>query len=351
LQVSISDLAERLGLEPIPKGNHFEAHCPACGEIISRHLYLYPDNRYHCFKCKSSGDLFDLYQLKHGCTPKDAILDVKRLYNYTDSHGVGKSPVNGTYGSQNPIKSTQVFKPKSILHDLDIQTLWLDLVSEILTLTDTGFEYLCNRGMGGHTLDIYGMVSIDDPQAVRDVLLQNYETDLLLRSGLFVERNGKHLFVFHQPCIVFPNFGKKLMNGITTRNLRGKVKCFKLANIPTPIYEGSVHDTNDSIYVFEGILNALSFRELTGSDSFIAINGLISPSGYEKLKRQYEGRDLILCLDNDQAGREALDKIEDCRFINWDAVAQNYGFSQMPTHPDGKTYDLNDLLVEIRRKA
>lgn len=351
LQVSISDLAERLGLEPINKVDHFEAHCPACGEIESRHLYLYPDNRYHCFKCKSNGDLFDLYRLKHGCSTKDAITDVKKIYHYTDSLGVSESPVNATYGSRKPVKSRQVIKPKSILWDLNVQTVWLDLVSEILTLTDTGFEYLCNRGMGGYTMDIYGMVSIDDPQAVKDILLKNYDLDLLLRSGLFVERNGKPLFVFYQPCIVFPNFGKKLLNGITTRNLRGKVKSFKLANIPTPIYEGSVHETKDSIYVFEGIFNALSFRELTGSDSFIAVNGLISPSGYDKLKQQYEGRELILCMDNDQAGRQALDKIEDCKFINWNIVAQNYGFSQMPKHPDGKAYDLNDLLIEIRRKA
>lgn len=350
-RVPLSEFADSIGLDLVAKTDHFEGRCPACGEKDSRHLYIYPDNRYYCFKCQNSGDMFDLYRLTFGGTSKDAITSIKAKYGY-HIQPQGDPSKYELYGSRNQPQTAPTPKPTVNVQEKAIQDLYLDLITGILTLTDRGRDYLNSRHIEDRdTFRIYPIVSIDDPRDVKKALLERYDLDLLLRAGLFKEHNGDPLFVFYEPCVLFPCFVGKDIAGFISRNYGGKTKCFKLAGIPSPHFEGWIDSPNPNLYVFEGVIDALSYRELTGSDSFLAINGLITPSGYDELVRRYPHKKLILCLDPDQAGKRALDKIESCSFLNWDTVAREYGFDGMPQHPDGKKYDINDLLIAIERKV
>ena len=77
--------------------------------------------------------------------------------------------------------------------------------------------------------------------------------------------------------------------------------------------------------------------------------GLITPESFEALKLRFPNQKLILALDPDEAGKQALSRIESCTYINWTAFAAELGFKGLQHHPNGKAWDLNDYLIATKR--
>jgi len=349
-QTSIIDFASRIGLDIVHRSNHSEVSCPKCNETGARHLYLYQDNRFHCFKCGSDGDIIDLYRMTYNCTPKEAIDGLKKTYGY-NLPDYGQNSVKQRF---EPLKakSTKIIElPKINVKDKDIQAIYYDLAGDILTLSQTGRDYLHSRGLSDKTIERFQLLSIDNPANVKAELLRRFDTEMLIKSGLFSLREGVPQFAFYQKAIVFPHFVEFYISGFTTRNLDGEVKSFKLHGLPSPLYEGYIDESTTEIYVTEGIINALSLFELTGNDSFIAISGLITPGKYRELQRLYPGIKLILAMDGDKAGQDALDKIAVCDYLDLGLLVKQLGYDSLPKHDNGKIWDLNDILVnELRKK-
>lgn len=349
-QTSIIDFASRIGLDIVHRNNHSEACCPKCQETGGRHLYLYPDNRFHCFKCGSDGDIIDLYRITYNCTSKEAIEAIKQSYGYNLSNN-GQSSLKRRFDPLEA-KSTQIIeKPKVNVKDKDIQAVYYDFAADILTLSDTGRQYLHERGISDKTINRFQLLSIDDPAKVKAELLERFNLDILLKSGLFYLREGVPQFAFYQKAIVFTHFVEFYVSGFTTRNLAGDIKSFKLHGLPSPLFEGYVDVNTTDLYVTEGVINALSLLELTGSDNFIALSGLITPGKYRELQRLYPNVNLILAMDADEAGQQALNKIAACDYLDLNLLVKQLGYDALPKHDNGKAFDVNDILVnELRKK-
>lgn len=354
-EVPIADIAQQIGLDMIPKRDgHFEAACPVCQETGSRHLYLYPDNRFYCFKCQSSGDQIDLYRLTYNCTSKTAIEGVKSLLGYTDQPPDAKTSKTVSYERLNACPAPEPQKPAFNPAEKWAQEIYCELAFNILNLTDRGKEYLLRRGMTERIVDKYSLVSIDEPATVKDALLDKFPVGDLIRSGLFVEDKGKVLFSLYHPGIVFPHVSPALhgfyLEGFVLRRYEGEPRFLKLAKVPSPVFHGNIDQTTRRAFVFEGIINAMSFELLTGEDHFLALSGLISPEKFRALRHRYPDINLVLAMDPDEAGQKALNKITACDYLNWDHLARELGLEAMPTHPNGKKYDANDLLLHLRGK-
>lgn len=352
-EISIRDLADRLGLKGIDKGDHAEYSCPLCKEEPPhRHLYLYyHDNKFHCFKCKTSGDIFNLYMLVKICPLSTAIKRVKKMYGYEDSGPREITMFERVFGSQNGATTPEVKKPppKPIIdvQDGEIQSIYFDLADQYLKLTARGREYLSRRGISDETIKRFKLLSIDEPKKIREILIDRYKMEKLVESGLFYIQESKPQFSFWKPGIVFVHYRPTHIAALSERAYDGKPKYLKLKGIPSAAFEGFLNGEK-SLFVFEGILDGLSFYELTGKANFVAIGGILSPYKYKHLLNEYPDRKIVVALDPDKAGSNALERIENCFYLKYDELCKKLGLAEIPKHSDGKPYDINDLLIHIR---
>jgi DNA primase len=340
---SIVDISRRLHLD-IKKedGKKAISVCPFCGDE-SGHLYLYREsNRFYCFKCRKSGDLIDLYGLVKSIPQKDAIRELLDIYHYRDGYKPRSAHTGHKMEASEPITEQQPPPAR-------FKQLYYDAIT-YMPLTESGRNYMHGRGIGNKIIDRYGIGGIDTSTEVTRRLRESHDLDTLIESGLFsLSKNGKPYFTFYLPAIVFPHFdsGITMVTALSTRNLAGDVKCFKLHDQPTRLYYGDISGSRD-IFIFEGIISALSYAELTGKHNFIALGGLITPGKYESLRMIHPNHNLILALDPDEAGEKALAEIRQCTYINWKELCGQMGLKGVPTHPDGKKWDMNDLLMHDR---
>ena len=351
---NLVDLAHRIGLHTTQRRDHSETACPACEDQNGHHLYLYDDGRFFCHKCKASGDMIDLYQLYANCTPKQAIEDVKQLFGYSLS-SPAQNLTEKRFGTPKKKAGEVIDIPKVNVLDTDILGLYYDFAYSILSLSDRGRRYLQGRGISDKTIDEYEIKSIEEPEQVLKKLLEGFDTELLERSGLVDFSSGKARLTFFRPGIVFTHVhlsnaysDPSYIAGFTTRNYEGDPKSCKLRGVPNPLFEGTNWSTAKNWFVFEGIITALSIYELTGQDNFLVTNGTVSPSQFRALQARFPDRNLVLALDPDERGEDARLKIKGADYLDWDSFAKQLGFNKMPSHPNGKKYDANDLLVKAR---
>ncbi len=336
---SIIDIAATLGLNPIIRAGKATANCPGCNDS-GNHLYLYQDtNRFHCFKCRASGDLIDLWQLATGTTPKEAIAAIKQRYGYE------------TLIKPEPAKIPTPTAKDDPLTDRELSDIYMAALLQ-MQISTKAIDYLHNRGISDKLIGRYSIGSIEDPNRIKDALIQEIGIDTLYKAGLMdYSKNGKPYLVFFMQAIIFPHFSLNidLITSLSSRNLSGETKSFKLHNHPTKLFYGQDAGRAREIYVFEGIINGLSYAELTGLDNFLSLGGTPSPATFEQLRLQFPNQKLILALDPDQAGTKALAEIHNCTYLNYQKLAIELGFNGLQFHANGKAYDLNDYLI-MRKK-
>lgn len=348
---SIIDTATRMGMEIKQSQRHAITRCPFCDDETG-HLYLYPDtNRFHCFKCQQSGDALDLLGKYRNLSSREAISEIKSMYGYQNTN-CNIQPLQAVHIQ--PSMPPETPPAETSIPIRDYSSLYFEIAAT-WELTETGKNYLTQtRGLSEKIIGRYDIRSIDDPKATAKALLEAYELETLIDAGLFsYSKNGKPYFTFFLPSIVFPHWSIELtkITYLSTRNLTGDTKSFKLSNVTSRLYFGQDALTARNVYIFEGIISALSFAELTGKDNFIALNGLITPQKFTKLRELMPNQKLILALDPDPAGKKAINEIQGCYWMDWADIAEQItGKRQLPTHPDGKAFDANDYLLLNKRQ-
>ena len=258
--------------------------CPICGNgtgSTGDGMSVDPHgDRQHlkCFKCGFYGDLFDLYQQEHGCTAAEA---------FTALHGVfGISIDADTTPRKEPVKQVtqQVYDVQEVHNYMEyFATVRANLQS------DEALKYLSLRG-------------ISYPVAARFWL--GY--DPAWRSPKAV-REGKNPPA--SPRLIIPTSDHSYI----ARDTRPGVKDF------SKMKEGGVELFNAvalynqqerPVFVTEGEIDALSIIEAGGEA--VALGSTSNTRKLlEKLQERSTRATLILCLDNDDAGKKAALELSD----------------------------------------
>ena len=344
--IPITAMAKKLGYDILDRGGKVNINCPFCDDT-KQHMVLYTSSsRYFCHKCRAAGDAIDLAIKGHKCT----IQDVKSLFGYTDNPTPKQAHQSA---NSKPFEQPQSSETKQAQPETrDFSYMYFDIMAN-MELTQAGRDYLYHRGLSDSIINRYDLRSIDDPKTTAQNLLKRYSLQTLIEAGLYdYSKNNKPYFAFFMPAIVFPHFDMEAtrITYLSTRNLSGDVKSFKLHNVPSRLYYGDIQNS-PSIYVFEGIISALSFAQLTGKDNFVALNGLITPAKHEKLRDMMPNQKVILALDPDEAGKKALAEIEKPLWMDWRDIAEQItGSRELPTHANGKAFDANDYLMLMQSK-
>lgn len=342
----ISEIAIELGMNPRHRQGKSTASCPYCGDK-SGHLYLYDiSNRFYCFKCHKAGDWIDLWQHVKNQSPQTAINEIKQRYGHPNTIQPNKPHKSALV---KPLNANP--KPQAQLSAQRLTEIYLTL-HNLAGLTQAGREYLRKRGISERLAERFDISSMDDPRSIGKQMQDLFHLDELIDAGLYnYSSKGKPFFVFFQPCLLFFHFNAETtaITSISTRNLAGDVKCFKLSNRPSTPFYGDITD-GSRLHVFEGIITALSYAELTGNCCFAALCGTITPKQYQDLISSHPNHSVILGMDPDEAGHKALSAIQKCEYVNWTALASQLGHKGLQYHQNGKAWDLNDYLVNHKSK-
>jgi hypothetical protein len=344
---SIVSLAGRLGFDLKKSGLRHVAPCPLCQDTGNkRHLTFYPKtNSFICHKCNQlKGSNFGLIRYALNLDNKGAIDWIKNHFSIRYSaSALYQPPVT------RQICNFEVNPQRPETHRKIYETLFtmIDLPEKIK-------HYLSfDRAIADDTINRFDLRGISKNQySLQNKLQKRFQAEDLNKSGILYQLEGKQPAMrFNDDCIVFPHYYKGNIYYLSCRNLNLPIKSF---NLPQRVFFNlDALDTHKIVYVFEGIINGLSYYQLTGRDNFIATLGIISESQYQSLTQTYSDIDFRFLYDPDKPGK-AKSAIFQADTHFYTKLFRSYGFNTIPlkqstgsnSHP--KEWDLNDLLIWIR---
>lgn len=286
----IIELAERLGLEVKRKqARCFNSQAHKNGDKKPSLGFDTKTNRFKCFACGVQGSVIDLYKEMKGVDVKTAIQELAN--GHTTSYADTPAP-------QNSVKKTT--KPQE-----DLGLVYEDLL-QFTTLDKETAEYLLNRGLSGETTKRFNITAIHDYPTINKQLKEKYKLETLQEAGIYSDK-GNLIFYKHKVVIPFYERGKVVF--LQGRNLDGiHPKYLNLAKDGKPMFNTealeSIHE-GDKVYLCEGVFDAMRLSQ-EGYNA-VAILG-VTDFTEEKVK-QFKRANVVLALDNDEAGREMTQTI------------------------------------------
>lgn len=285
-------------------GKSFKGLCPFHSEKSPSFFVTADIQRYKCFGCGKSGDIFTFLEEYEGMTFAEALQELAGRAGITlERHVFTKD-------------------------DLDRQRLYeiLSLAREyyhyILTEHKSGKtarDYLQGRGVTRETIITFKLgYALDSWDALQHYLInkKKYTKKELLDAGLLVQGNNNRPYDRFRGRVMFPltdALGKVV--GFSGRVLDPKAKEAKYINSPeTQLYHKSellfgysilkpIIKKEEEVFVVEGELDALSSYQ-AGVKNVVAIKGSALSDQQMRLLSRTAKR-VVLALDADSAGVEA----------------------------------------------
>jgi DNA primase len=265
-------------------------------------------NRFKCFACGASGDVFDLYTGNTGLSKYEAL---KALESWA---GIQGEPVKHR-ASLPPASHRTRPEPEPPLTPTKIEKGAFSHLYEALKDFCGGADpeslaYLTGstRGLTRATIDRFGIFSLPDYKKTKAFLLSLSQGSLedLKRAGLAYD-NGRLVFGQHRLLIPFTERGRILF--LQGRSLKGYGQKYQgLNGVSVSLFNADTLEgmkPGDPVYICEGAFDAM-ILEQRGRRA-VGIQGVHSfkPEWVDRFK----GLDVILALDNDEAGRAGAERL------------------------------------------
>ena len=298
----VSLIGSRVKLKPA--GKYHKGLCPFHGEkspsfFVSDELQIFK-----CFGCSKSGDAFTFLQEYEGLSFRES------LEQLADQAGIELKPLSG----KSKPEDTQILR--------DLLALAKQYYQYLLTTHPAGQkarDYLKTRGVTDSLVKTYALGFAPDSWAT----FTNYATTKkgfknqdLISAGLAIQSKSGRVYDRFRGRIMFPldDFRGRTV-GFSGRLMSSEAKEAKYINTPeTALYHkrellfGITQAKNsirqkDSLIVVEGELDAISSHRV-GIKNIVAVKGSSLTPEQAKLILRIT-RNLVLCLDADDAGSEA----------------------------------------------
>ncbi len=279
--------------------------CPYCGSGNGIHgtgaLKVYATNTWYCHACHKSGDVIDLYQLETGVDYNTALSLLAQEINITVEPYFVKCPQNGSNGQQSglnglgyidippTVKSSQK-GTEELTGTIADYTAYYQECRQRLN-DPAAIAYLHQRGISLETATAYwiGYDPAADPASAPGAI-------------------GNALKLHPCPRLIIPtNTAHYIGRRIDGR--QGFEKMNPKDSTPA-IFNERVLFTHDvqEVFITEGVFDALSVIE--AGATAIALNSAANADILIKRLEQYKtATTLILCLDNDDRGKQATETI------------------------------------------
>ena len=307
--------------------------CPSCGDSKihknSKRLHLYQKNNITLVKCFNGG-----------CEVNNNMYNFLKLY-YPDLLS----------GYKNEMYAQKIEKFKTVDFKTDLVDINLNEGLTKCDFLDSKTNLNSTNELNQIDMNLTNHPNYDSPKSEAsfkifqinsflDVLSKNAKEFLKSRkiinysdfgdffSGKSFTYNGKYYGI--SDFLIIPFYYKSNIYGFYSRSLIKKKFVTCCLNEGYSIWNWFNVDLNSDLYIFEGILDALSFYELYGIKNIIALNtSKISEARLNEIKKP------IFCLDNDSTGIKSM--------LNY---VKNSNVKVITYPKDLECKDFNDILLK-----
>ena len=181
------------------------------------------------------------------------------------------------------------------------------------------FEYLKNRHISLDTINSFHIgYAPNNKTYITEILNKKYETKDLIDLGISkIDEQGNILDVFNERITIpiFDENGNPVGFGARTTNnaikpkyLNTKAnKLFNKSNLLFNFHQAKFYARNDEIIIVEGYMDVISAKEMK-MDNVVGIMGTALTKEHINMLKKLKC-DIILCLDNDELGKEAMARV------------------------------------------
>lgn len=277
-----------------------QARCPLPGhdEDTPSFFLRHNKNKFKCFGCGKGGDIVDFVKLMERCDNVRAVELLEKIAGISD---VTYQPAPVKYTVTNKQKTDNTPSEKS----MEVYRYYFNS----LTLTEQGAKYMNSRGISAQTTEKFSIRSQDSPKEIGNSLCSRFSITELQQAGLFSQNS---FYLFNQEAVIFPYFYEGEPVYFSMRSMRGNRKHLKMRG-KQKLYTGNLEDA-DRVVVFEGIIDALSYYQLTERTDFISFNGQLSAANLAGLQ-EFIKMPVWIAFDNDIPGAMNRWKLEDLNLV------------------------------------
>jgi DNA primase len=315
-------------------GKNFLGLCPFHTEKTPSFIVSPELQRYKCFGCGASGDIFNFVQnIEHIDFPET-------LEKLAKEAGVilQKKEINSKYARLEEInKKAAIFFYKELLNPLNKDAL----------------QYVLERGITKESIKNFGIGYASDGSKLLSFIQKDtkYSKEELIDSGIFTLKEGKVRSKFYKR-IMFPirsssgkviaftgrvlpgnDFGPKYMNSPETYIYHKKENLYGQ-------YESRQDIRREDLVIFcEGTTDVISAHQ-------IGVKNIVAPLGTALTKEQVEkvsklSKNILFLFDSDNAGQQALER---AFFISQQLDLTTYAATTAPYK------DIDELIVKDPKK-
>ena len=302
----ITELAERLGIK-LNRSN--KALCIFHNEKTASLSFNNDKKIFKCFSCNKHGDIIDLYKEVKGVETGEAI---KELAEY----GGISTDING-----NKRLDKQVITGQPEVRVKPAET-YSEIYEEIIFicggLDQESIKYLTggSRGLTEDTLNRFLLCSVKDYQDIDKQLKAKFSIAELQQAGVLSDKDSL-IFYKHKIIIPFIKDGRIVfLQG--RRTDAGEPKYLHIKR-PVPLFNPDTLEgleNGSKVYICEGVFDAMILEQ----NGYRAVAIL----GVNNFKPEYtelfKGLDVVLCLDNDEAGERATQELAKMFLLKGQAI-------------------------------
>ena len=266
--------------------------CPFCKSGTHANgtgaLKIYKDtNKFKCFSCDRSGDIFDIIQEKYG-TDFNGAFDIA-----AKDMSITISPHNNAQGTQNATTGADNIKP-----------------AQKETTTQTGTDAPINASTDYTAYYKECMARLHDPAAVSYLTARGISTETAAAYYIgFDPQADPAQSGYKSPRLIIPTTKSHYIGRSIDKKIEKQYAKMNNKGGKPGIFNKDALKNSEAVFVTEGVFDALSVIE-TGADA-IALNSTSNADLLLKdLEQEPTTATLILCLDNDDAGKRAAAELD-----------------------------------------
>lgn len=308
--LNLPEIVSSYGIQVKHSGNSsYQALCPFHNDTHPSLSIAFKGNKWlwHCFGCGAKGTAIDFLMRKEGISFKDAY---KRLIQTTEVRGQ-KTPQESLRlptgqaecreQQREGIIQRAEFNPQELLNKA------ADFYHQTFKEDRRGLEYLAKRGITEQSIYLDFKIGFVNGSLKKTLSDNGPMFEALRSAGILNERGNEHFY----NCVVFPICDEDgNIVSLYGRSVEGKQHLYP-AGAHKGVFNSRVIRTTKKLFLTEGIIDCLSLYQLGIREavSLYGTNGLTSE--HIGLFQKHQTAEIYLCLDNDEAGREATQRIAD----------------------------------------
>ncbi len=270
----------------------------------------------HCFSCGAGGNAVSFIQKYESEINNNPISFRDAMQKAIDIQGLNITIPSSNY---TPLTEEQKLfqRQTGILRDV------LNLNERNLKLNNSeskkAFDYLKNRHISLKTINSFHMgYAPNNKTYITETLSKKYETKDLVDLGISkIDEQGNILDVFNER-ITIPIFdengnpvgfgARTINNAIKPKYLNTKAnKLFNKSNLLFNFHQAKSYARNDEIIIVEGYMDVISAKEMK-MDNVVGTMGTALTKEHINMLKKLKC-DIVLCLDNDEPGKDAMARI------------------------------------------